>query len=329
MSLRISYATILLALILAGACTSDDEASGSFGSLKRNAELGELDTDQSMALCDATIELREGSTAEGDARRGGCMAEIFSEIRAALFNVESDPDNYSLDAVTEDCEAALDRCLDEGPTVLPCTSLTFDSSCHATVGDYEQCIAGGADVTAMIASSDCETFVNSEDERDRVTDVLQGALDSCTDELSACEGILEPPPDEDRTWFEGGLAEIGLTGTPVGSPDTSSNEEWLDEFEALVDGYPRPDCDVVLERDAEVDAAAAEIAAAPFGEVDEVDLDTAAEWKWVSADYPSIIKNRMTAFMLEQRDECGWARYGLAVDGEPGENRAVVVMLAE
>jgi hypothetical protein len=313
------------ALSLAAGCGGDDEPAGSFGSLSHDSVLGALDGDGSRALCDATEELTAERHGDDEIRRGACLMQIKNDVDLALLNLQLNPEAVSRDLIREDCDAALDRCLDDGPMHRACETVDFEPSCRATVGDYERCVDGSLSATAALAEADCQTFVDDGEELDELLDDVFMGLRACTQDLVDCEGEIDPPELEDPSWSDGdrGFGELEVM------VDTASNAEWIDEIEAEVEGFERSDCDAALERDPALDEPAAKLASHSIGTQVDLELEVAAQWKSVNAPTLAQVVPRIQAFLDETSSVCTWLRYGVAVEGEEGESRHVVVLLAE
>jgi hypothetical protein len=329
MILRLSYSMLGLFTLIGGlGCSSErDGDSDSFGTLERSAVLGELDSAGSRALCEASNDLRDESFESAEGARGACLLQIVADVDDSLLLLDVYPERFSTESIIADCEAALERCLDEGPKRHMCTSIGYLPSCKATVGELASCQEGTIGALSAFAESDCETYVQSEAERDRLVDDVRASLSSCSDRLVDCEGELVPPePEDGLSWFDGGVGEIEPDG---GEIDTQSNEEWLAALELEVADLERPECEDALARQEALDEQAAEIAATPIGTQVTLDVEQLTQWKSIrSADLDAVIQ-RVEVFLDEITGECGWVSYGLAVDGEPGEDRHVVVLLTE
>jgi hypothetical protein len=250
--------------------------------------------------------------------------QIKNDVDLGLLNLQVNPEVASRELIREDCDAALDRCLDEGPMHRACETVDFEPSCGATVGDYERCIDVQLTATAALARADCQALVDDE-HRDVLLDEVFIRLSACTEELVDCEGEIDPPALEDPSWSEGDrvFGEIEVV------VDTASNAEWIEQLEAEVDGFERSACDAALERDPALDEPAAKIAAQPIGAQVDLELEVAAQWKSITAPTLEQVVPRIQAFLEETSGVCTWLRYGVAVEGEPAESRRVVVLLAE
>lgn len=328
MMLKVSYSMIgLVALGGSFGCSSSGDESATFGTLERSAVLGELDSAGSRALCEASNDLRDESFESAEGTRGACLLQILADVDDSLLLLDVYPERFSAESIIAECEAALERCLDEGPKRHACTSIGYEPSCKATVGEYASCQEGTIGALSAFAESDCETYVQSEAERDRLVDDVLASFSSCSDRLLDCEGELVPPePEEGLSWFDASVGEIEPDG---GEIDTQSNAEWLAALELEVGDLERPDCENALVHQEALDEQAAEVAAMPIGAQITLDVDQLAQWKAISAADLDTVMQRLEMFLSETASACSWVSYGLAVDGEPGENRHVVVLLTE
>lgn len=313
------WSFLLVVSVLAFGCGDDDDGRHGFD---REAVLGALDDSAAMALCDLGEELREDAIADEEGRRSACFSQLIGDLQVGLINAEVSPQRSPLDTIVAECEAALERCTESGPKHRRCERIEFEASCRATVGDFERCLEATTDSRRALAAIDCDTFVRDEAERERVIDAASRGLESCGPVL-ACDSETTPDQPE-PSWFDGG---VGLSEPDAGPVDRASNEEWDGELQATVEALERPECDGVLVRDPNLDDAAAELTADTAGAPPE--LEARAEWKWISAPDLARILERIQAFLDDTGVACTWKRYGLAIRGEPGETRTVVLLLSE
>jgi hypothetical protein len=144
--------------------------------------------------------------------------------------------------------------------------------------------------------------------------VNNGPLDSGMAQEDDGDGGREPSGGGS---FDGGSMKT--------SSDTSSNDAWLDAVVKLVDMAGRANCDP-LKRDSKLDTASRQLANDRNAMV-----DVGAKYHWYAADADELdtALGILRPLITANAPACSWLRYGVAIVGDPGGNRRIVVTLAE
>ena len=209
MPVRIAYVgpVLLLASSLGlGSGCGDDDDGGKLGTLERSAVLGELSGSESRALCDISDRLADDAIADDEGVRATCFRQLIGDLEVGLLNADLSPERFPLDAIVEQCEAALDRCMEDGPMRQSCEAITFEPGCRTTVGDFGRCLEDVLTSARVYATTDCAKYVGSDGERERLGRAVAKGLASCPPVLS-CKATTTPDGGV-TTWFDGGVGEV-------------------------------------------------------------------------------------------------------------------------
>jgi hypothetical protein len=111
------------------------------------------------------------------------------------------------------------------------------------------------------------------------------------------------------------------------STDKSSNDDWINAAAKLVDMAGRgTSCSKPLDRDAQLDTAAAQLAndrsAMP-------DVNTKYQWNSATANTEDTALGILHTYIADNAPACDWTRYGLGIAGAAGGQRTIVFLLAE
>jgi hypothetical protein len=111
------------------------------------------------------------------------------------------------------------------------------------------------------------------------------------------------------------------------STDKSSNDDWINAAAKLVDMAGRStSCSKPLDRDAQLDTAAAQLANDSSA---KPDVNTKYQWNSATANTEDTALGILHTYIADNAPACDWTRYGLGIAGAAGGQRTIVFLLAE